>query len=582
MAFDACMMRAVLSEYTQAFPEAKIEKVLQPQNDEIDLVVHYGKCSRRLIFNVGANAPRLQLSDAVKENPVQAPMFCMFLRKKLIGGRITSVAQPGMDRVAVFTVRAYDEMGFLSELHIICEIMGKYANLILTDREDRILSALKLIDFASSSVRQILPGLHYTLPAMPERCSPLELDRAHLDAQLAMTPQERSCEKFITATYAGVATQIAHELTYQATGAVDTPLCAVDPDRLYRVLAAWQQRLLTHDYEPCVALNAAGETVDYSYMPITYRADAVATRRYGSFAELFDQYFAEKDRRERIHQRAHDLERLLANAASRTERKLELQREALRESETGDRYRRMGDLITANLYALRRGQTSFQAVDYYDESCPTVQIALEPTLSPAANAQRMYKLYNKCKKAREVLTPQIARWERELVYIDSVRTFLANATCEQDLIDLRDELYRTGYSARMKGYSPQRKRRSRPLTAETSGGFLLYIGRSNVENDELTFHVAHKEDIWFHVKDMPGSHVILVTEGREPSERDYTEAASLAAGYSKSTGSLVPVDYTRVKHIRKVPGEHPGFVTYKTNYTAYVHPCKRLTGTAEE
>lgn len=576
MAFDACMMRAVLSEFSADFPEAKIEKILQPANDEIDFVIHHGKLSSRLLFNVGPNAPRLQLTSVAKENPLKAPMFCMFLRKRLLGARITGVTQPSFDRIAKFTVSGYDDMGFPTEMKIVCEIMGKYANFILLDGNEKIVSALKMIDFSASSIRQILPGLQYTAPAMQEKIIPLDINRDKFFEKLSAFPPEKSAEKFITSTYSGIATQIAHELVFRATGSIDVPLVNVEFDKFYSVFESWQKLLADESYSPTVAIDKSGKPIDYSYMPITYLGDYVTYKTFDSFKDLFDLYFAEKDRLEKIHQRAHDVRTLLSGVKNRTEKKLAIQREALRDSEKGEDYKRAGDLITANIYRIKRGDKSLTAVDYYDEKCPEITVELDERLSPAANAQRMYKLYNKCKTAKSILTEQIEKWEGEMKYVESVQAFLDSAATEQDISDLRDELYSAGYASRMKGYKPMKQSRSKPLTFKTSGGFTLYVGKNNVQNDRLTMKDAEKDDIWFHVKDLPGSHVILVTDGKEPSEKDYTEAAQIAAGYSKATAELVAVDYTRVKNIKKPAGSKPGFVTYKTNYTAYVKALKEL------
>lgn len=572
MAFDACMMRAVLSEFSREFPDAKIEKVLQPQNDEIDLVIHSGRTSRRLVFNVGPNAPRLQLSDTAKENPLKAPMFCMFLRKHLIGARIVSVEQPGFDRIAHFRLACYDEMGFPTEKKLVCEIMGKYANLIVLDRDDKIITALKMIDFAASTVRQVLPGMRYTFPDQQDKLSPLVIDKQMFLQRLAEFPSERTAEKFITSTYSGIATQIARELVFRTTGELDVPVRSIEPERFWAVICEWQQLLVDECYTPTVAIDDTGKPVDYSYMDITYLGDRVSVLHFDSLRELFDLYFAEKDRIERIRQRAHDLFTLLNNAVVRTERKLAIQREALLESENGELYKRQADLITANIYRIKRGMPSFTCVDYYDPDCPELEIALDTRLSPSQNAQRLYKLYNKSKNAKAVLSEQITRWEAELVYLETVRAFLDKAECEDDLNELREELYRAGYSSKMKDYRPQKKMKLKPIELSTSGGYPVLVGRNNIQNDHLTFKVAAKDDIWFHVKDIPGSHVILVTGGEEPSERDYTEAAEIAAYYSKAQAAPVAVDYTKVKNVKKPSGSKPGFVIYKTNYTAFVTP----------
>ena len=572
MAFDACMMRAVLSEFRAEFPEAKIEKVLQPQNDEIDLVVHYGRSSRRLVFNVGPNAPRLQLSDRVKENPLKAPMLCMLLRKYFIGGKIISVEQLGFDRIACFTVSHYDEMGYLVEKKIICEIMGKYANFIVLDSEDKVLTAMKIIDFAASTVRQVLPGLKYQIPAKPDKLSPLVIDAHTFYERLGRFPMEKSGEKFITSTYSGIATQIAHELVYRASGEVDTPVCNIDADRFFRVFTEWQKTLIEEKYTPTVAFNSEGKPVDYSYMDITYLGSSARIVHYPRLSDMFDVYFAERDRLEKIHQRAKDLVNLLSNAVARTERKLAIQRQSLLDSERGEEYKRNADLITANLYALKRGMTEFSAVDYYDESCPTVKIQLDSRLSPTQNAQRLYKQYNKCKTAKVVLAEQIVKWEAELKYLETVSSFLERAETEQDLAEIREELFRSGYASKMRGYKSPKQIKSDFMRFVTSGGYPVLVGRNNMQNDKLTMKTAEKWDIWFHTKDIPGSHVILVTGGEEPGEADYTEAAAIAARFSKASGTNVQVDYTEVRNIKKPGGSKPGFVTYKTNYSAVVDP----------
>ena len=576
------MMRAVISEYKSEFADAKIEKVLQPRNDEIDIVIHSGKTSRRLVFNVGPNAPRLQLSDVVKENPLKPPMLCMFLRKHLAGGRIVSVTQPGFDRIAVFTVSCYDEMGFQTEKKLVCEIMGKYANLIVLDASDKVVTAMKIIDFAASTVRQVLPGLKYQIPQKPEKLDPLRIDRETFFARLNTFPEERSAEKFITSTYSGIATQIARELVFRASGKIDTPIAIIDKERFWTVFSEWQALLVNEDYLPTIVYNSEGKPIEYSYMDITYFGEMARTAHFSTLRELMDEYFAEKDRIERIHQRAHDLITLISNAKARTERKLRIQRESLIESERMEEYKRYGDLITANIYALKRGMESFAAVDYYSDDCPEITIPLDPRLDPSKNAQRMYKLYNKCKTAKRVLTEQIDIWENELRYLDSVSAFLDRAESEQDLTDIRDELYKSGYAAKLSGYKPSKQQKLRYIELKTSGGFTLLVGRNNIQNDQLTFKVAEKSDIWFHTKDIPGSHVILVTDGKEPGDADYTEAASVAAYHSKASADLVAVDYTRVKNIKKPQGSKPGFVIYHTNYTAYVRPMAEPPKNQEE
>jgi predicted ribosome quality control (RQC) complex YloA/Tae2 family protein len=307
-------------------------------------------------------------------------------------------------------------------------------------------------------------------------------------------------------------------------------------------------------------------------MDITYLGNSARIVHYDRLSDMFDVYFAERDRLEKIHQRAKDLVTLLTNAIARTERKLAIQRQSLLDSERGEEYKRHADLITANLYQLKRGMTSFSAVDYYDENCPQVEINLDSRLSPTQNAQRLYKQYNKCKTAKVVLAEQIEKWEAELLYLDSVSTFLSKAESEQDLAEIREELYRSGYASKMRGYKSPKQIKSDFMKFVTSGGYPVLVGRNNMQNDKLTMKTADKHDIWFHTKDIPGSHVILVTGGEEPGEADYTEAAAIAAKFSKASGTNITVDYTEVKNIKKPGGSKPGFVTYKTNFSAVVDP----------
>ena len=305
-------------------------------------------------------------------------------------------------------------------------------------------------------------------------------------------------------------------------------------------------------------------------MDITYLGD-VEKEHFSDFSTLFDKYFSERDRIERTRQRAKDLITLVNTARARTERKLEIQRQTLLESERGEYYRRCADLITANIYRIKKGDSMLVADDYYDESVPRVEIELDTRLGPAQNAQRMYKLYNKCKKAKEVLGEQIQIWEHELSYLDSVSAFIEAASSEADVNEIREELYRSGYSSKMKGYKPQRPQKTALLQYKTTNGLSVLVGKNNTQNDYLTFKVAERNDLWFHVKDAPGSHVVLVCGDVEPADSDYNEAAQIAARHSSISNSpSVEVDYTRVRNIKKPSGAKPGFVIYKTNYTAHV------------
>lgn len=578
MAYDAGMLRAVLCEIKPALGEsgAKVEKIYQPANDEITLSLRMGRESKCLLINAGTSSPRVALTALTRENPIAAPMFCMLLRKHLAGARLTDAKQIGYERCVRFSFSGYDEMGYVAEKHLVAEVMGKYSNLMLLDDADRILAVLRPVDFTTSRVRQVLPGMTYELPPPQDKLSPIDADHDEMCSRFAAFPAERSIERFLTSTYLGTSSQVARQISHLATGRADAVCADVDPERLWTCFSTWFADLSAGRLAPTLVLDADGTPRDFAYAPMTYWGQGYRLERCADFAELFDRFFAERDRIERIRQKAADLLRLLQNAESRLSRKLEAQTAELADCARGEEYRRFGELLISSIYMLRRGESAAFVPDYNQDPPETVRIELDPRRTPSENAERYFKLYRKAKNARVVLGEQIERSKNELAYLESVSSFLERAESEQDLTDLRDELYHAGYASRMKNYSPQnRKKMSKPSETVTPGGYRILIGRNNLQNDHLTFRVAEKGDLWFHAKGVPGSHVLLLCDGEEPSAEDYTFAASLAAGYSQaSSGEQVPVDYTRVKNIRKPSGARPGYVIYKTNYTAYVTPCK--------
>ena len=570
MAFDAGMLRAVLYDIGQNASGARVEKIYQPARDEVDLLLHCGRETRRLALHTGT-APRLSFTALARENPAVAPMFCMLLRKQLTGARLLEVRQLGFDRVARLVFSCLNEMGYAVIRNLVVELMGKYSNLILTDEGDRIIAVLKPVDFSDSEIRQLLPGLHYELPGEQDKLSPLTATREEFFAAYAAFDPSRAAERFITATYLGTAASTAREIVFRAAGRTDATVGDLPAGRLWEAFDAWFDRLRHHRYTPTLVTDGGGTPTEYAYAPLLSCGDAA--QPCASFTELFDRFFGERDLRERIRQRSTDLCRLLGHAVARLEKKLALQREELADCARGEEYKRQGDLITANLYRLRRGDACLRALDYSVDPPEEVTLQLDTRLSPAQNAQRLYKLYNKAKHAPHYLVGQIEEAEAELRYVESVQAFLDRAETEADLIELRDELYRAGFASRMKNYTPQKQVKSRPMTFVTSGGYRLLCGRNNTQNELLTFRTAGRGDLWFHAKNVPGSHVILVCDGEEPSERDYTEAAALAAYYSQAKGDHIAVDYTRVRNVKKPPGAKPGYVIYHTNYTAYVSPA---------
>jgi predicted ribosome quality control (RQC) complex YloA/Tae2 family protein len=494
----------------------------------------------------------------------------MLLRKHLGGAKLLRVTQEGYERVARLTFSGYDEMGYSQEKHLVVEIMGKYSNLLLLDGKDKILAVLHAVDFSSSRVRQLLPGMTYELPPKQDKFSPLEETKEGFCARFETADGTTPCDKWIIATYLGTSSQVARELAWLASGATDTPLYQVDKEALWQVFSNWFEHLQQNQYVPSLMSDAEVTPLDFCYAPLSYFGASTRVTTFGTVGELLDACYGAKEKRDRMRRRATDLWGIVERSESRIRKKLALQEEELVEAEQGEKWQRMGDLLTANLWRLKRGDASLVTEDFYQDPPCEVEIPLDSRLSPAANAQRYYKWYTKAKHAKENLTIQMDKSRGELLYLESVRTFLESAETEADLTEIREELYRAGYASRMKGYASPKQIKLRPMEFVSPSGYRVLVGRNNMQNDQLTFHTASKGDLWFHVKELPGSHVILFCAGEEPPAEDYTFAARLAAKHSAAKGSMVAVDYTRVRYVKKPPAAKPGYVTYSTNYTAYV------------
>ena len=573
MAFDAGMLRCTLSELRKTALGARIEKVYQPERDEILLQMRSFEGGKRLLINAGSNNARIGFCEIPKENPQNPPMFCMLLRKYLQGAKLVEIEQADFDRVAFLGFDTRDEMGFECRRYLIAELMGKYSNLIFADGDKRIITALRTTDFSFDSVRQLIPGMVYSLPSA-DKINPRYITQEDFLSLIENAPRERACDKLIVSSFMGVAPVVAREIVYRATGHTDTPVGYCFADDLWREFERFQSILNSEDFSPCLILNGE-EIVEYSFLPID-QYGSYERRDFESAGALLDAYFASRDNKQRVHQRASDILKLLTNAEARIRKKLELQRTELSECDEGEKYRKYGDLITANLYRLPQ-KTSIAELEDYEEmdeegNCPTLRIELDSRLSPSANAQRFYKKYAKTKTARVELARQIELGEGELEYIYTVFEALTRAESPADLMEIRDELYRSGYASRMKSYSSHKQKAPVVMQFVTPDGMRVLCGKNNLQNEYITHKLAEKHDYWFHARQTPGSHVLLVTEGREPTDLDFTTAAEIAAHYSKAEGANIGVDYLLARHIKKPAGSKPGFVIYHTNWTAYVTP----------
>ncbi len=583
MAFDAGVLASILYEIDKELTGGKIEKIHMPQKDMIVILMKNGGVSHRLLINAGPSSPRICITNEKTENPATPPMFCMMLRKHLGGAKLVNVHQFGFERAARLTFQTYDELGFKTEKHLIAEIMGKYSNLILTDAADKIIGLLKSVDFSTSQKRQLLPGMIYELPPKQDKADPTTVTEKEFNGMALSAGMDTATHTFILSRFLGVSSLVAREIAYRAGGSADAPLHVTAP-ALWREFSAYVDAIKHHTATPTLVLDAENTPKEYSFMAITQYGDHMKTVAMPSCSALIDTYFEKRSRHDLLAQRASDIIRILTAAEARVTRKTAVQTAELKDCEDGEKYRLYGDLITANIYRMTKGAQFADLENYYEDGA-VIRIPLDKTLTPSQNAQRYYKKYAKSKSAKAHLTEQIENSAGELQYIKTVFDALTRAESEKELTEIRDELYHSGYASRMKNYAVRKKGAPTILRFRSSEGRLILCGKNNVANDYLTTKVAERSDWWFHVKNQPGSHVVMQSAGPEdePTEKEFTEAATIAALYSKlSNGSMVPVDYTRVRHVKKPSGAKPGFVIYTTNWTAYVTPNRETADRLRE
>ncbi len=577
MPLDAICLQGVVGELTPQLTGSRIEKIQQPARDQIILLL---RGSRRLFLNAGANQPRIHLTEQLRDNPSQPPMFCMLLRKHLSGGIIESIRQEPLERVVTLTVLASDELGERSRFTLVWEGMPRRANLILCDRDGRIIDCLRRVDLEAEQDRQVLPGLFYRLPTRQDKRSPLSVTEEEFTALLERAAPDAPLDGWLLDTFTAISPLVARELTVRACGSTDAPVS--QGSALWDVFSRWQRTVHENAFTPTL-IKRNGSLADFTYGPVTQYGTYAETEIYDSFSHLLDDFYEKREQAERVKQKGRDLLKTATTARDRVRRKLAAQEKELTACLDRDHLRICGELITANLYRMERGQSRLTAQNYYDENCADVDIPLDVRLSPQENAARYFKQYAKAKTAEKYLTAQLQRGGEELQYLESVLQELAQAESEQDFNDIRTELTDGGYLRGRSKKQPGFQRASKPREFRSSAGLRILVGRNNRQNDRLTTKDADKRDIWLHTQKIHGSHVILCTGGAEPDEQSLMEAASLAAYFSQAQGSTkVPVDYTPVKFVKKPAGTKPGMVVYSTYQTMLADPdeelVKRLAG----
>ena len=567
MAFDAFYLTCVLGEI-RALQDIRVEKIHQPSRDTVLLHLKHREGRAKLLFAANPTAPRLHLTTASPENPPEPPMFCMLLRKHLSGGRLVDISQLPMERCAIFTFDCIDEMGDMVQKKLVAELMGRTCNLYLLSPEGRIIDCLRRIGLDESAKRAALPGLNYQLPEPVTKFEPLSLSEKDYVNLLATPGADLLSERLMDAL-GGLSPLICREAALFAAGDCDARIEGSDLTVLSERLRLFFWEHLTHP-APWYYAQSDGTPKQFAFCPI---------RQYGSsqqaesFSALLDMYYTLRDRKDALRQKGQGLRKTVQNLCTRIRRKMAIQEKELQETFDRERLRQLGDIVTANIHRIQKGQTILEAEDFYDEEMKIIQIPISNTLSPQQNAAKFYKDYTRMKNAEKELTRQLELGETELTYLLSVLDELNRAASEQELEEIRQELQQGGYVKADSGKKRIKQSKLPPMRFESTDGVPIYVGRNNRQNDELTFKMARKDDIWLHAQKVHGSHVIIACGGKSVPDDTVTQAAQLAAYYAEATGGQnIPVDVTPVKQVKKPPAGKPGMVIYHTYRTVIVNP----------
>ena len=577
MAFDGIVIANLVRDLNDKIVSGRISKIAQPEKDELLFTIKGNRENVRLLVSANASLPLLYFTANNKPSPMTAPNFCMLLRKHIANGRIISVTQPGLERIVRIEVEHLDEMGDLRRKFIVIELMGKHSNIIFCDENNVILDSIKHISAQVSSVREVLPGKEYVFPPSQDKKNPLLAEQA--DFLFSLHLQEgRRLQEFLYQTYTGISPVMAGEICTRA-GLDASDSCQEttleNSERLFAAFEKTMQEVKAADFCPAIYYQKENNRiVDFAVLKMQ-QFQGLAAKPFPSVSALLEGFYQERDNAAHIRQKAQDMRKLVTNHIERCVKKKEIQLKTRRETKGMDLWKKKGELLTANIYAVPQGVTTFKTIDYYEESMPEIEIAIDPAKTPAENAQKYFAKYNKAKRTLAALEIQEKQNNEELAYLESVLNALENAKEDADLSEIRTELAESGFIRRQAQKKGQPKpKRAKPLRYISSDGYEILVGKSNLQNDELTLRTAEPTDLWMHTKDIPGSHVIIRTNGQsELPEATMEEAANLAAFYSKAkNSSMVPVDYTQRKNIKKPNGAKPGMVIYLTNKTIYITP----------
>ena len=567
MAFDGITIANIVKELKENLLDGRINKIAQPEADELLLTIKTSTGQKRLYISASASLPLIYLTETNKPSPMTAPNFCMLLRKHINNGRITNITQPKLERIIRFEIEHLDELGDLCKKHLIVEIMGKHSNIIFCNDNERIIDSIKHVSAQMSSVREVLPGRDYFIPDTMEKLNPLDVTFA--DFSEALTAKPSGLAKAIYTAFTGVSPVVAEEICYIAGVDSDITPKELSEDvmvHLYKHFVLFFECVSKGAFTPQIYYNN-GEPKEFSALPLSHFAN-YSDKPFKSMSLLLENYYAMKNTVTRIRQKSVDLRKIVQTALERNRKKYDLQFKQLRDTENRDKYRIYGELINTYGYGLEPNAKHLECLNYYTNE--NIMIPLDSTMTPQENAQKYFDKYNKQKRTFEALTGLIQETQDEVTYLESVSNSLDIALSEDDLTQIKEELIQSGY-VRRKFTKQKVKITSKPLHYLSSDGYHMYVGKNNIQNEELTFHFANGNDWWFHAKGCPGSHVIVKTEGDELPDRTFEEAGKLAAYYSKNRGNeKVEIDYIEKKQVKKPSGGKPGFVVYYTNYSLMI------------
>lgn len=569
MAFDGIVIANLVRELNENILNGRISKIAQPENDELLLTIKGGTGQVRLLLSASASLPLVYLTTENKQSPMTAPNFCMLLRKHIANGRITKIWQPQMERIINFEIEHLNELGDLCRKHLIVEIMGKHSNIIFCDEDGKIIDSIKHIPAQVSSVREVLPGRMYFIPETQEKFNPLDASEQEFLQKVFAKPQ--SLQKSIYTTYTGISPVIASELCHRAGLDGDLPAAALSEEEQLHLCHhfLWlMDDIRAGQFAPNI-IKKGKEPIDFSAVTLTQYED-MDVIGFPGISQVLESFYADKSIYTRIRQKSVDLRKVVGTVLDRSRKKYDLQLKQLKDTEKRDKYKVYGELINTYGYGLEEGAKSLTALNYYTNE--EITIPLDTQLTPQENAQKYFDRYNKLKRTYEALTDLIQETHDEIVHLESISTSLDIAVSEEDLTQIKVELTQFGY-IKKKHNGKKVKIKSKPFHYLSSDGFHIYIGKNNFQNDELTFKFANGNDWWFHAKGMPGSHVIVKTNGEELPDRAFEEAGCLAAYYSKGRDNeKVEIDYLQKKNVKKPNGSKPGFVVYYTNYSLVASP----------